>query len=87
MECETGILQQWVQAIAVQRRRIDPRKGLDVNRMNSRNANANHRLNRKGAGTQFRGQTAPEYRYRQAIQDKDEGPKQHGAFVIAPNAG
>ena len=67
MKCETGVLQQWVQAVAVQRRRIDPCEGVGCKQNEEQEPNANHRLNRR-RGHAVPGQTAPEYRYRQAIQ-------------------
>ena len=86
MEGEAGILQQRIEAVAVERRGRDALEGIRGEQQEGEEADADQRLDREHAAAQGVGQVGAEDRDRGAEQRQDQRPQQHRALVVAPHA-
>ena len=87
MEGEAGVLQQRVQARAVERRRPDARKRVGGEQREGEEARAEHRLDGKHARLERLAQAAAEHRNHRAEQRQDQHPEQQRSFVVSPHPG
>ena len=87
MEGQARVLQHRVQPLAVRRRGGGAQEGVGSEQDEAEKADRDHALHRQHQGAQGWGQIVAETGDRGATQRKHEHPKQHGAFMIAPNAG
>ena len=87
MEGETGVLQQRVQACAVQRRRPDALKGVGGEQREGEEARPDHRLDGQHAGLEGLPQAAAEHCHHCAEQREYQKPEQQRALMVPPHAG
>jgi len=87
MEGEAGVLQQRVQARAVQRRRPDSLKRIGGEQGEGEETGPDHRLDGEHAGLEGLPQTAAEHRHHRAEQREYQQPQQQRALVVPPHAG
>ena len=87
MESEARVLQERIQARAVQRRRPDARERVGSEQREGEEARTDHRLDREHAHLKRLAQAAAEYGDHRAEQRQDQNPEQQGSFMVSPHAG
>jgi hypothetical protein len=80
------VLQHRVEVLPLGGRGIEPQKGVRGEDDEGDESRRDQALDRKHARVQACRQTVPEKRDQRAEDREDQRPKQHGAFVIAPDA-
>ena len=87
MEGETGVLQDRVDAVAVERSWVEALERVRREHDEGEEAEADHALHGKRVGLESRRQVAAIDRQRRSEQRQDQHPEQHRAFVVRPYAG
>ena len=86
MKSERRILQDRVEAIAIKRCGIKAQEGVRGEKQEHKERGTDQSLNTQHPGTQAIGQIAAEESHCGAKGCEDQGPEQHGAFMVSPGA-
>ena len=87
MDGERGILEDRVQAVALDGRRNQAQEGIGDRDDEEQEERRDQTLDGEHAGLQAQRQVVAENGDRRAEGGEDEDPQDHGAFVVAPHAG
>ena len=87
MEGQAGILEQRVQALALDGRRIEPQERVRGQDDKCQKTDADQPLHRQHPRAQGRRQVTAERRDHQAVDGEDQHPKDHRALVVSPHTG
>ena len=86
MEGQCRILQDRVEAIAFDGRRVDAQERVGGEHDEEQEGEADRALYRHHAGAQFKRQVLTEERHGSTVESEDQHPEQHRAFVVSPYA-
>ena len=87
MKREARVLEQRIEVVAVERRRVEAEERIRGRQDEDQEADPDQPLDRKHPGTQGGGQVAAEQRDQPAVERQDPDPENERALVVAPHAG
>ena len=87
MEGETGVLENGIEVVALDRRRIKPDERVCREQHEAQERRTDHALNGERARLERRREAAPQGRDEKAEAREDQRPQQHRAFVVPPQPG
>src|SRR5215467_15645546 len=85
MDGEAGILQDWVEVAALDRRRLEAEEGIRGRQDEKVERERDPGLNRQHIGLEPRRQVGAEDRHQGAEDTEDENPQHHRAFMVSPH--